>query len=85
MPRTDQARPGERPHLVQNSLDTHGTIRLTLGGGSVGTCTRSSAKATRLEMWKGERPADTTTNGSGATASVHSAGNDTSSPAESRT
>jgi hypothetical protein len=48
-------------------------------------CTSSSAKVTRPEMWKGERPAEITTKGSGATTSVHSAGNDTSSPAASRT
>jgi hypothetical protein len=45
----------------------------------------SSDNATSPSRWNGARPPATTTNGSSATASVHSAGNETNSPARSRT
>ena len=78
--------PGQEPsQSSQNRLDIHGEFRLTLGGRPAASWATRSAKATRPARWNGERPAETTTKGSGATASVHSAGSDTSSPAGSYT
>ena len=80
----------------QNPADTRGIIGLTRSAPLRGRRHRSSyrapasdatssANATNPSRWNGARPPATTTNGSSGTASVHSAGSETSAPVSSRT
>jgi len=75
------------PELRQNPLDTHGEIRWTVSGPDSRTLASlpiRSANSSRSAVRNGERPAETTTNGSSATTSVHSAGRFPTSPASSK-
>src|SRR6266496_3829428 len=71
----------------QNLLDYHGRILLTLPRSAPDPGPRTptrSASTRRSAIRNGERPAETTTNGSAGTTSVHSAGRLASSPASSK-
>ena len=80
-------RPGYRKHQRHNPADTHDIIPLTDPAAARrrprSRATRSAA-ASRSAVRNGTPPPAATTNGSGATASVHAAGSDITSPPGTR-
>jgi hypothetical protein len=73
--------------MRRNHLDTHGVIRLTSSDPEFAFLSSpaiSSASSSRSAVRNGDRPAETTTNGSSAATSVHSVGKLASSPASSK-
>ena len=73
--------------MRRNHLDTHGVIRLTSPdpeSAFLSSSATSPASSSRSAARNADRPAETTTNGSPAATSVHSAGRLASSPASSK-